>query len=79
MNIDEITCLNGHTFPATPMSPTLLGGASSTGWRSEVAAITWLRMLKILGNVNEIKDLRIHAMALTALSDIWSTLSNVRK
>ena len=68
--------LNAHLV--TPTSPTYGGGSLSTGWRSHVAAKTWLRMLKILGNVNEIEDPQNHAAALTTLREIWSTLSNVR-
>jgi len=61
-----------------PISPTFGGGYSSSGWHREVAAATWLRMLKILGNINKIKDDHIHAEALGALRDIWNLLSKVR-
>ncbi len=60
-----------------PISPTFGGGYSSSGWRNEVAAVTWLRMLKILGNINHIKDDHIHAEAISALRDIWNALSSV--
>ena len=68
-----------HAHFAPPISPTFGGGYSSSGWQREVAAITWLRMVKILGNVNRIKDDHIHAEAIGAIRDIWNALSNVSR
>ena len=39
-----------------------------------MAAIVWLRMLKILGNVNCIQDPSIYAEAMGGLQDIWNAL-----
>ena len=40
-------------------------------------AVVWLRMLKVLGNINEIKDPLGHAEAMAALNEIWNGLNKV--
>ncbi len=75
------THLFGHTSPVPPLSlsPTAgVGGkVGAGGWRIETASIVWLRMLKILGNINEIKEESIHAEAMKGLQDTWKALCTV--
>ena len=51
--------------------------AGSGGWSCKVAAVVWLRMLKVLGNVNDIQQPAAHAEAMAGLYQIWSSLKNV--
>lgn len=39
--------------------------------------MVWLRMLKVLGNVNDIRDPAVHAEAMRGLYNIWNALRNV--
>lgn len=42
-----------------------------------MAAVVWLRMLKVLGNINKIQDGAVHAEAMDGLYEIWTTLNDV--
>lgn len=63
-----------HTSPTTS-SVSLPAG--SGGWSCKVAAIVWLRMLKVLGNINDIRDPAVHAEAMAGLFQTWSALKSV--
>ena len=66
--------------PTSPVQPNVLSPASSPqgiGWTPIVAAVIWCRMLRILGDINDIQDPQIHAEALECLQDTWKALYNV--
>ena len=66
--------------PTSPVQPNALSPASSPqgmGWTPVVAAVIWCRMLRILGDINDIQDPDIHAEALGCLQEIWKALYNV--
>ena len=66
--------------PTSPIQPAVLSPASSPqsmGWTPVVAAVIWCRMLRILGDINDIQDPFIHAEALGCLQEIWKALYNV--
>ena len=66
--------------PTSPVQPNVLSPASSPqgiGWTPIVAAAIWCRMLRILGDINDIQDPDIHAEALGCLQEIWKALYNV--
>lgn len=58
-----------------PLSP--VNGSGCGGWSPKVAAVVWLRMLKVLGNINKIQDGAVHAEAMDGLYQIWTTLNDV--
>ena len=63
------------TSPTPPLSPP--GTQHSHGWDPVISASVWLRMLRILGNINEIKSPYIHAEAMACLQGIWKALVDV--
>ena len=66
--------------PTSPVQSNVLSPASSPqgmGWTPIVAAVIWCRMLRILGDINDIQDPDIHAEALGCLQEIWKALYNV--
>ena len=66
--------------PTSPVPPTVLSPASSpqgVGWNPVVAAVIWCRMLRVLGNINDIQDPYIHAEAIDCLQETWRSLSSV--
>ena len=70
------------TSPGSPTSPPRVSSPLKTqsggiGWTPVVAAIVWQRMLKILGDINEIHSPDIHSEAMTCLQDIWKALVDV--
>ena len=58
-------------------SPPTSPSRGQGGWTAESAAIVWQRMLKILGDVNEIHDPDIHSEAMNCLEDTWKSLVSV--
>ena len=66
--------------PTSPIQSNVLSSPSSPqgiGWTPVVAAAIWYRMLRILGDINDIQDPQIHAEALECLQDTWKALYNV--
>lgn len=66
--------------PTSPVQPNVLSPASSPqgiGWTPTVAAVIWCRMLRILGDINDIQDPDIHAEAVDCLQEIWKALYKV--
>jgi hypothetical protein len=66
--------------PTSPVQPNILSPASSPqgiGWTPIVAAVIWCRMLRILGDINDIQDPDIHAEAVDCLQEIWKALYKV--
>ena len=59
------------------MSPPTSPSRAQGGWTAESAAIVWQRMLKILGDVNEIHDPDIHSNAMSCLEETWKALVSV--
>ena len=55
--------------PAPPPQP---------AWSPVVAALVWQRMLKILGDINDISQPDMHAEALKCLMETWRSLADVR-
>ena len=71
-------CCVGEAVPQAAVVPTACG-CDSGEWSPKVAALVWLRMLKVMGNVNDIHDPLSHANAMTGLYDIWSALRRVSR
>ncbi len=72
-----------HFFATSPppvsLSPTGgQGGGVSGWWTPSVAATVWLRMLSVMGNINDIRDPSVHAEAMMGLYHIWTILKKVR-
>ena len=66
--------------PTSPVQSNVLSPASSPqgiGWTPIVAAVIWCRMLRILGDINDIQDPDIHAEAVDCLQDTWKALYKV--
>ena len=65
--------------PTSPVQSSVLSSPSpqGVGWTPVVAAVIWCRMLRILGDINDIQDPVIHAEAMGCLQDTWKALSNV--
>ena len=66
--------------PTLPVQPAVLSPVTSPqgmGWTPVVAAAIWCRMLRILGDVNEIQDPAIHSEAFGCLQEIWKALCSV--
>jgi len=59
-------------------SRSVLAGGCVPGWSPEVAVVLWRRILGCLGNVNNIRDDKIHEEVYEYLCDIVSTLIKVR-
>ena len=61
------------------LSPTAgqAGGVVAGGWNPKVAATVWLRMLSVLGNINDIRNPVIHWEAMLGLYHVWTILSKV--
>ena len=71
-----------HTLYWCPSPSSLLASLPLTqptqvGWTAVVSASVWQRMLKILGNINEIQRPSIHAEAMAYLQTIWKALADV--
>ena len=49
----------------------------SVGWTPVVASVIWCRMLRILGDINNIQDPLIHSEAMACLHEIWKALFSV--
>lgn len=74
-----VHCCYGDVADERPSSPPASNGSGIGGWTPKVAAVVWLRMLKVMGNINDIHDASGHAEALAGLHDIWNELYNVSK
>lgn len=46
-------------------------------WTPVITAITWLKMLRIIGDINDIKSPDIHSEAMTCLQSVWKSLFDV--
>jgi len=55
----------------------VLAGGCVPGWSPEVAVVLWRRILGCLGNVNNIRDVRIHEEVYEYLCDLVNTLVKV--
>jgi len=55
----------------------VLAGGTLTGWTPEVAVVLWQRMLGSLGNINQIRDPRMHEHVYEYLCDLVDTLIKV--
>lgn len=60
-----------------PVAPASSHESDVGGWSPKVAAVVWLRMLKVMGNINDIEDASGHAEAMAGLHNIWNGLSKV--
>lgn len=64
--------------PTSPVQSSVLSASpQGVGWTPVIAAVIWCRMLRILGDINEIQDPYIHSEAMVCLQDTWKALSNV--
>ena len=75
----ENSASSGHFFDTSLPTSTVSLPAGSGGWSCKVAAIVWLRMLKVLGNINDIRDPAVHAEAMAGLYQTWSALKSVSR
>jgi hypothetical protein len=55
----------------------IIAGGTVTGWTPEVAVILWQRMLGSLGNINEIRDPKMHEHVYEYLCDLIDVLVKV--
>ncbi|KAL4624069.1 ral GTPase-activating protein subunit alpha-2 [Arapaima gigas] len=69
-NLDSSECL------ADDIS--IIAGGSLTGWHPDSAAVLWRRILGILGDVNNIRNPRIHAKVFSYLHELWHKLAKIR-
>ena len=46
-------------------------------WNCVNVSKVWVRMLRSLGDINNIKDPRIHARAMKCLEEVWVFLQEV--
>jgi hypothetical protein len=60
-----------------PVAAAGTNGSGLGGWGPRVAAVVWLRMLKVMGNINDIHDASGHADAMAGLKHVWNSLSSV--
>lgn len=82
VSLDESTSsghfLGGPSPPPVTLPPTGdQSGSMSGGWSPRVAAAVWLRMLSVMGNINDIRDPAIHAEAMLGFYHIWTVLNKV--
>lgn len=56
----------------------VIAGGSIRGWLPDVAIILWKRMLGALGNVNDIRDVNLHAQVFQYLIELSNTMIKVR-
>ena len=68
---------DGLLATSPPVAPASSYESSLGGWSPKVAAVVWLRMLKVIGNINDIQDASGHTEAIAGLNHIWNGLSNV--
>lgn len=78
MTADEVDPeSSGNFFNHTATTPPISLPTGSGGWSCKMAAVVWLRMLKVLGNINDIRDPSVHAEGMAGLYQIWSALKSV--
>ncbi|KPP74082.1 ral GTPase-activating protein subunit alpha-2-like [Scleropages formosus] len=56
----------------------IIAGGSLTGWHPDSAAVLWRRILGILGDVNSIRNPKIHARVFMYLHELWHKLAKIR-
>ncbi|XP_014663147.1 PREDICTED: ral GTPase-activating protein subunit alpha-1-like [Priapulus caudatus] len=56
----------------------VLAGGCVQGWLPDSAVVLWQRMLGCLGNVNKIKDPKIHAQVMEYICNLYNVLLKVR-
>ena len=55
----------------------VMAGGTVAGWLPDVAVVLWRRMLGSLGDVNVLRDPRLHAQLFNHLVDLCDTLVKV--
>ncbi|XP_008107296.1 ral GTPase-activating protein subunit alpha-2 isoform X3 [Anolis carolinensis] len=56
----------------------IIAGGNLIGWHPDSASVLWRRILGILGDVNNIKSPKIHAMVFEFLYELWYKLAKIR-
>ena len=77
MIIYACKCLAVDLLDKPGGAQSVLAGGRLPGWSPEVAVVLWRRILGCLGNVNNIRDVRIHEEVYEYLCELVNTLVKV--